>query len=48
MCGNSLESCWTVYFSVVLFVLQFYLVCNFGKFINFGLGTVRGERVYTA
>ena len=33
------------YFSEVLFVFQFYPVCNFGKFINFGLGTVRSERV---
>ena len=29
------------YFTVILFVFQF---CNFGKFINFGLGTVRSER----
>ena len=28
------------YFTVVLFVFQ---VCNFVKFINFGLGTVRSE-----
>ena len=33
------------YFTVVLFVFQFYPVCTFGKFINFGLGTVRSERV---
>ena len=33
------------YFSVILFVFQFYPVCNFGQFINFGLGTVRSERV---
>ena len=33
------------YFTVMLFVFQFYPVCNFGKFINFGLGTVRGESV---
>ena len=25
------------YFTVVLFVFQFYPVCNFGKFIKFGL-----------
>ena len=31
------------YFTVVLFVIQFYTVCNFGKLINFGLGTVRRE-----
>ena len=31
------------YFTVVFF--QFYPVCNFGGFINFGLGTVRSERV---
>ena len=30
-----------LYFSVVLFVVQFYPVCDFGKLINFGLGTVR-------
>ena len=31
------------YFTLVLFVFQFssYSVCNFGKFINFGLFTVR-------
>ena len=33
------------YFTVVLFVFRFYLVCNFGIFVNFGLGTVRSERV---
>ena len=33
------------YFTVVPFVVQFYPVCNFGKFINFGLDTVRSERV---
>ena len=33
------------HFTVVPFVFQFYPVCNFGKFINFGLGTVRRERV---
>ena len=33
------------YFTVVLFVFQFYPVCNFGKFISFGLGTIRSERV---
>ena len=30
---------------MVLFVFQFYPVCNFGKFINCGVGTVRSERV---
>ena len=29
---------------MVLFVVQFYPVCNFGEFINFGLGTARSER----
>ena len=29
------------YFTVVLFV-SFYPLCNFGKLINFGLGTVKG------
>ena len=33
------------YFTVELFVFPFHLVCNFGKFINFVLGTVRNERV---
>ena len=31
------------YFTVLLFAVQYYHVCNFGKFINFGLGTVRSE-----
>ena len=29
------------YFTVMPFVFRFYPVCNFGKFIRFGLGTVR-------
>ena len=29
---------------MVLFVVQFSPVCNFGKFISFGLGAVRSER----
>ena len=33
------------YFTVRLFVFQLYIVCNFRKFINFGLGTVRNEMV---
>ena len=33
------------YFTVVLFVVQFEAVCNFGKYINFGLGIVRSERI---
>ena len=33
------------YFTVVLFVIQFSLVGNFGKFITFRLDTVRSERV---
>ena len=33
------------HFIVVLFVFQFYPVCSFRKFINFGLGTVRSERL---
>ena len=33
------------YLIIELFVFQFYPVsCNFGKFINFVLGTVRSER----
>ena len=31
------------YFTVILFVFQFSPGCNFGKFVNFGLGTVRSE-----
>ena len=30
-----------VYFIVVLFVFQFYLVCNFGTFINLDLALLR-------
>ena len=33
------------YFTVKLFVFQFYPVCDFGKFINLALGTIRSERV---
>ena len=34
------------YVTVVLFGFSvFYSICNFGKFINFGLGTVSSERV---
>ena len=29
---------------MVLFVFQCYPVCNFGEFINFGLGAVMSER----
>ena len=36
------------YFTVVLFVFQFYSVGNFGKFMNFGLGTIESERVNQA
>ena len=32
-------------YCAVVFVLQFHLACNFGKFINFGLCTFRSERV---
>ena len=41
---HSLESCWAVLI-VVLFVFQFYPVCNFGKVVNFGLDTVGIESV---
>ena len=34
------------YFTVVLFVFQFYLVCNFGKFVNFGLGVLLGVKKF--
>ena len=33
------------YLTVELFAFQFTSVCNFGKFINFGLDTLRSERV---
>ena len=33
------------YFTVVLFVFRFSPVFNFGKFDNFGHGTVRSERL---
>ena len=33
------------YFTVVLFVFQFYPVCKFAKLINCGLCTVKSERV---
>ena len=33
------------YFTVKLFVFQFYPLCNFVKFINFGVGIVTSERV---
>ena len=34
------------YVTVVLGLLfQFYPVCNFGQFINLGLGTVKRERL---
>ena len=35
------------YFTVVLFVFQFYPVCNLRNFIDFGIGTVRFQRVKT-
>ena len=33
------------YFTVVLFVFQFSPVCNFGKVINFGRGTITSVTV---
>ena len=33
------------YLTVALFDVQFYPACNFGKFINFGLGIPRDEKV---
>ena len=33
------------YFTMELFIFQCYPGCNFGKFVNFGLGTIGGERV---
>ena len=45
-CDHSLESYGAViYFGAVCFFFQFHPVFHFGKFINFGLGTVRSERV---
>ena len=32
------------YFTVALFVFQFYPACKFGKFVDFGLGTIGSER----
>ena len=43
-CDHSLKAV-EQYFTMVLFIFQFYPVCNFGQVINFGLGTVRNERV---
>ena len=34
-----------MYFTVVMFVFQFYVVCFFGKIYQFGLGAVRSELV---
>ena len=36
------------YFVLVLFVFQFCPGSNFGKFINFGLGTVRSKKLERA
>ena len=33
------------YFTLLLFVFQFYPLCNFGEFIKFGLAVVRNESV---
>ena len=33
---------------MVLVVFQLYSVCHFGKLVNFGLGSVRSERVKRA
>ena len=38
---KAVEQC----FTLGLFVFQFYPVCNFEKFISFGLGAVKSERV---
>ena len=32
------------YFTVVMFVLPFLPVCNLGKVIHFGLGTLKSEK----
>ena len=47
-CDHSLETAVKQYLTVVLFVFQLCLVYNFEKFSNFGLGTVRSERVNEA
>ena len=39
---KGVEQCW--HFNVVLYVFQFYPRCDFRKFINFGIGTVRSGR----
>ena len=39
--GKAIEQ----HFTVVLLVFQFYPVCKFGQFMNFGLGIVRSESV---
>ena len=39
--------CWKAvkqYFTVLLFIFQYYPVCNFGKFINVGLGALSGVK----
>ena len=43
-CDHSLKAV-EQYFTKVLFVFQFWPVSTFGKFISFGLGTGRSERV---
>ena len=49
-CDHSLEAAAVErYFTVVLFLFQFYPACNFGKVINFyRLGTVKSETVNTS
>ena len=42
-CDHSLGSCRAVLYCGAVF--RFYPVCNFGKRISFGLGTVSSERV---
>ena len=45
-CDHSLESFgFEQYFTVELFVFQFYPLFNFRKFIDLGLGTAKSERV---
>ena len=33
------------YFTVKFLIFLFYSVCNVGRFLNLGLGTVRSERI---
>ena len=47
-CNHSLESCGAVLYCGVVCSFKFYPVCNFGKFINFGLGSVSEVKVLSS